>query len=493
MVFQSAPNQTFYVNKNPMANYKVQSMFNGDKYINVAGALNLGAPRMGDMKLDIQYTGSPNNQSMDIRKVDGHFITKGNVHFYVDTKKEKNIEIKDGSGPVNIHGIVREEPKTFNEMPVTLIAQKISNANTYEIKIKDNWTHQLSVNTGDAMGWNGIPKKSSEGFSIPGVTGGTIVDGDDWGLFTFVGNMADNAHPEGDGFEKNPKMKFTVKGDIEVNSGELKLSGMDTPFGEFNTAYDFKKGILVGSLTIKTQVSLVPLIIKKGTIEFRNDRNGFYIVGAMDTELTIPLINGNYQLGFMAGNYRDTTWIRNHVWPIATRYKDELVKNDCFINLFVNTDQRNGLKGFFFTVDRKLFDLDFPYYYPPVTWGKVWGKGVIGSDIFMTFSPFATGVVARLDLQAGGYLQAITGTSISGGIRAAAAIAFIYAGQFQVNADLQLLFKLTIEQFPFGEVFNKNLTCKAGIHIPDDGFSFSLGEGNGFDECASYGSNLSRK
>jgi hypothetical protein len=230
----------------------------------------------------------------------------------------------------------------------------------------------------------------------------------------------------------------------------------------------------------------VPLIIKKGTIEFRNDRNGFYIVGAMDTYLNLVPINGDYQLGFMAGNYRDTTWIRNHVWPIVTRYKDELVKNECFLNHFVKPN--NCLKGFFFTVDRKLFELDFPYFYFPVAWGKVWGKGVIGTDIFMTFSPFATGVVARVDLQAGGYLHAITCTSLSGSVRAEAAISFIYRDRFEVDANLQLTFNAKVNQCPFGTVFDESITCKAGIKIPDSNpFRFTLESGNTFDPCGNYG------
>ncbi|MCL2502698.1 MAG: hypothetical protein FWE99_06145, partial [Bacteroidales bacterium] len=421
------------------------------------------------------------------KKVTLDFISKGHVHFLADTQLEKNIEISDersgnNKGTVTIHGIVYEDPKTFNDMPVKFIANK-TNTNptpTYNITIKPGWTQQLSVDT-EAMGWNGVAQSSPVGFSIPNVTGGTHVEGGDWTLLTFKGKMTENyASPgsENQGFAEEPLMEFTVKGGVEANGNDgLSIKETNTPFGDFKTVFDFANKRLVGSLTKKSTpppLTLPGININEGAVEFCGDPAGFYVAGGFKTFVTIPFIQGDYNLGFMLGSYTNGGRLKSEVWPLVTRFKDPLVYSECYPN-YINWQ----LKGFYFTLDRILFNVKEDYDFV-VAGGGVKAYASVGADIFANFSGKATaGMSAIMKFYLEAYLNAITGTSIEGSLDAQSLFScYVSGNEFILALMLDLSVHAKIDQWPVGTVFDKTVHGHLGGST-NSGLSFSLGGGGG--------------
>jgi len=476
MSFQASSGSRFIFN-NSKADLLVQSVSNGPNYIIVSGGLDIRAPRVPRMPLQLTYTGSASNQKIEYSNVKTDFITKGFVHFLADTKKTENIVIT--AERVVIDGVLYEEPATFNQIPVQLIGYH-SGSTSHEIKIRQpGWTMQLSMDTdkNKTLGDTPTPTTSNSGFSLNNVWASTKVVGNDWSLLTFGGTMHDNA--DGGGFKEDPDMTFTVKGAVEANCDNLQIAQMNTPFGELKTVFDYKNKALIGSVTKKPGTPQIPLPpginLIEGAVEFCTDPTGFYVAGGLKTLVTIPFVQGHYNLGFMLGSYKNSSRLRSDVWPLVMRYKDPAVKNECYPT-FIKWD----LAGFFFTLDRVLIDVKKSYNFVVVA-GGVKAYAAIGADLFANFSGSATaGLSANLLLKAEGYLRSYTGTSIEGRIGLDGSFRCYYSDNLHLNLSLDMSLGIAIRQWAvLGTVTLFNETVHAQLNGGTHGFSFNFGSGEG--------------
>ena len=397
-VFQFASGQKCIFDKNPLAKVTLQSVFNGANYVDVRGALNIGAPRVPDIIFDLQYTGTSSNQKKTFKRIRLDFITKGNVHFIADTvMTDKNIVIDQNT--IVIQGEVYESPlESFNNMPATLTANaKATGTNpVYDIAIKPNWTVWLqptsSTTRVSAMAWNGSPLSGS-GYYIPNAIGGTSVKNNDWELFNFKGKMI-TTDQSNKGL-RDPEITFTVKGAVEATSNSFGVTGLGANFGNFQTVYDYKNASLIGSLKVGAPLPMGPLLITGGTVEFCADKNGFYTAGSFSTILTAPIIGGNYNLGFMIGYYPVPEVVENRLWPLVTAYTSTMVANDCYLDKI-----GSRLNGFYFVIDRKLFDEKIGFNFVLASF-YVRGSAAVGADIYANFNnPVVAGIGVRAALSA---------------------------------------------------------------------------------------------
>jgi hypothetical protein len=484
MAFQLAPGQTRLIKKNEFAAFRAQSIYSGPDFIEVSGALDIGAPRVGDIKLDLKYTKPGNAQVLDFSKVELDFISKGFVHFEADRTIGKNIEIT--ATEVKITGEVYEKPNTFNNMPATLIAK--SGNPQYTIEVEKDWITQLSVETGNVANAraNFQNNAGGKGTRLQIANGGTTASkGGDWNIFTFEGKMKEN-DPNNNAYKEEPHMIFTVTGAVKATADKegIKLNG-GAFFGGFNVFYDFEKMALMGSLELNATptITIAPVTLQNGALEFRCDPNGFYIAGAVKAYVaSIPVIGGTYNLGFMAGYYPDfENRMQNEIWPLVTRYKNPLWKNDCYPN-YIN----NNLKGFYLTLDHDIFntraDVNFG-----VIWGGIKAYAGMGADIYMNFGQRTVfGVSARAKLLVDAYLGAVTGTSIEGSLKADAAFDFGYEEpNFTINFSADASFKAKVQQwliFDTVTLFNETVNCRieAGTKT---GFDFTLDSGAPRFQC----------
>jgi len=473
---QLGNNPTFKILNNSLASFTLQSIYNGAGYINLTGMLNIGAPNVGNMRLMLTYTKPGTTQVMKPEKVDLDFVSKAQVHFISDNvPNQQNIFFT--TDEIRIEGRLEEKPDpTFNPMPATLYAYaKNTNPNRYKIDIPKDWVTQLTEATTDTKKETSSPV----GYRLKIEEGRTYVNNSNqWTNLTYTGIMYDNMKSDG---IKDPKMTFTVLGAVSANSDQLGLSGMDTPFGKLNLTYEFANSRLIGNLNAKGAV-LGPITVIEGEVEFLCDPKGFYVAGGAATLVAIPFIQGKYNLGFMIGYYPDQSTVNNRIWPLVTRYTTSTVENKCYLKQI-----SSKLAGFYFTVDRVMFDVNKNY--SPIV--NVKAYGAIGVDIFGNFiSPVSAGVSGRARLNAGvsAYLPGIPIISVGTDVNSLARFDFgVYGSSgFKASLDLKMDFGTYIKGcVPYvycKEFFRATINCHA--HIGSDGFQFNLsGGGANFDYC----------
>ncbi|MGD0711687.1 MAG: hypothetical protein ABR968_10980, partial [Bacteroidales bacterium] len=186
---QSSP---LTIRKNPLTKYSPESIYNGPDYISISGAFNVGAPRMGDIQLFLEYQ---NPLTMKIKTVQTDFEGQGFVHFVARDPGNNVPNITITQDQVTILGNVVEEPtKTFNEIPSTFFAvvggsSFYTGGNpVYKVEMDKNFITQLTSD-GNAP--------SNKGSSLQIAQGGMSVVNNDWSLLTYEGYMSSNT-PEKD-------------------------------------------------------------------------------------------------------------------------------------------------------------------------------------------------------------------------------------------------------------------------------------------------------
>jgi len=456
---QSTPLQ---IKNNTLSKYSPESIYNGPNYISISGAFSVGAPRMADMQLSLEYK---NPQTMKIKTVETDFEGQGFVHFVARDLGNNVPNIAITKDQVTILGNVIEKPtKTFNEIPSTFYA--ISNGSTfyntgstfvvYKVEMDKDFVTQLT-SEGNAS--------SSKGSSLKIEKGGMAVTNNDWSILTYEGQMSSNSP------EKNTKptlTKFAVMGDISASSGSLEVSNA-TPFGELKMIFDFPNKRLIGKITAKDLMLGTNKIT--GTIETLFDPDGFYIAGGCEAEIKLPnpYIDGTYNMGFMIGSYD----ITDELWGVVNSYKNPAVVNKCY-----RTETAKGvLKGIYFTLDRVIVDESIGFDFILAS-GYVQANAIIGADVWANFNPNQTSIgmsgYAYAHVAAG--LGSITGTSISGSLDAKALVTFEFtAGQFDAQTSMNLGFNASISQSLVLTTISKDISIDCQAKAGTKGFDFDLG------------------
>jgi hypothetical protein len=457
------------IRKNTLTQYSPESIYNGPDYISISGAFNVGAPRMGDIPLFLEYK---DKHTLNIKTVQTDFEGQGFVHFVARDPGNNVPNITITQDQVTILGNVLEEPtKTFNEIHSTFYAVKGGSSfytggkPIYKVEMDKDFVTQLTSESNGSTG---------SGYSLKIAQGGMAVTNNDWSILTYEGDMSNNT---ADNSTKPAYTKFSVMGDINASSDKLEVSN-STPFGEMTTIFDFPHKRLIGKITA-TDVLLGANIIN-GTIETLFDPSGFYIAGGCkaDVHLPNPFVDGTYNLGFMIGSYK----ITDELWGVVNSYKNPAVVDNCF-----RTDPAiNGvLKGFYFTLDRSIIDasLDFDFV---LASGYVQANAVIGADIWANFSAQTSiGLKGYAYAHVAAGLSAITGTSISGSLDAKALVTFQFENnRFDALTDLNLGFKATISQSLVLTTISEDISIACQAAAGTNGFSFSLGSCKDAPTCS---------
>jgi hypothetical protein len=230
---------------------------------------------------------------------------------------------------------------------------------------------------------------------------------------------------------------------------------------------------MIGSIAAKN----IPLGTNTitGTVETLFDPDGFYIAGGCEANVKLPnpYIDGIYNMGFMVGSYP----ITSDLWSVVNSYKNPAVKNDCY------KTKKPKLSGFYFTIDRVIIDksLDFNFI---LASGYIHANALIGADVYSNFSPLVVGMEAHAYANVAAGLGSITGTSISGSLKALAALKFIYANnKFNANGSIDLGFNATISQELVLTTISKSIDINCHASGGTSGFDFSLGSGDSKVDC----------
>lgn len=497
---------------NNMAKFAPEVIMNGANDISLVGRMNVGAPRLGDFQVIATWL-SPTSKPT-FNPVTFDFETKGFVHF---TAKECPLHI-DKQNIAVLNGQISEQPQaSFSPMTAHFFCRNGAEM-PYAIKIKKGYEVQLSSR-----------------YNLVGTNGGMYVPttGADWSLLRFDGwmtpkdrdNSADmkpsfteftvmgmikavtlEARVDGGlgtdmtkGGALSAQAKASYKLDVEVEKpdfvkniekeigtvrediNELKTAAKDkydkltkhsfsTPLGEMTQEFDFPNGRLLGAITLNN-VMLGGMTVHSGTIETCVDQSGFYIAGGCNAFIPLGIFSGNYNVGFMLGDYS----LNDHLWNTTNKYIDERVRNTCY------KQETTRLLGIYTAFNRELLNVSLPYYFPPAGYGYVKAFALLGGDMYFNVDAnrWKLGMGAYAYLTAEAYLNMLAVASIEGDVLAKGKVNFELTNPFSksyIRAHIGLGFKAkACILFPIKECLSTSVS--ASIRAGSDGFSFSLNEG----------------
>ncbi|MES2373938.1 MAG: hypothetical protein V4557_15265 [Bacteroidota bacterium] len=465
-VIQLQQSGSVSINGNSAARFTPQVISSGPGYFTVSGGLNIGAPRTGDMSLDLKFTKSGNSLVMKPSNVKTEFEGKGFVHFTSKegTPEKSNITIT--TDKIAITGLIEEKPaKSFNPLPAVFYVQN-SIAPKYTVALEKGTVLQLSQNANTS---------SNVGYKLTIDNGSMDVVNNDWDILSYSGFMESNASSD-KGIEKL-YVTFKILGDVSVDAKEAKMEGISTPFGQMKMVFDFAAKRMVGTLVVdKVMIGMNSIT---GTVETLFDPDGFYVAGGGTAVVSVgnPIADGTYNLGFMVGSYPVNS--SSNLWKVVNAYKQAEVKNDCYVN---NLGGR--LKGFYFTVDRVLFDESFEFDFILVS-GYVQGKALVGADFWLNFSDGVNlGIAVKVFAHAAAGMSACTGTSLSGQATAKVGVQMDYANnKASLNAQIDISFSAQVSQSLLFTKLSASKSIGASASAGTNGFSFSLTNGSGFAPC----------
>ena len=464
LIFQlKQPDHPAILRANPLAKFTPQSIFNGTNFISIAGGLNVGAPHMGDIPLSVVYS-DPNTMTLD--SVTTNFEGKGGVHFSAEGKR---IDIDNKK--IVIKGFVKEEPTpTFNPIPATFFAEANGGSPLYHVDLPKDYVTQLT-----STGSSG----TDDGYKLKLTKGDMHVVDSDWSTLTFSGLMSSNK-PSTQGSIKECATDFEVKGDISANSKELTVSDIDTGFGSMTQTFDFANKRLIGTLKIKSELTLGSIILHKGTIETCFDPQGFYVAGGASAFIPAGLLAGDYNLGFMAGFYPLT----DHLWSTTNSYIDQSVVDKCY------KAATQKLGGLYFACNREILNKSFDFDFI-IASGYVKAVALIGGDFYVNVSNgWKIGGRGYVHAYVSAGLSACTGTSISGELTGDGVVSFQVGGDADhpfkdsyFTATIGLGFQAKLEQSLGFTSISKSISIGCHATAGSSGFSFETGDAGSSLTC----------
>jgi hypothetical protein len=200
--------------------------------------------------------------------------------------------------------------------------------------------------------------------------------------------------------------------------------------------------------------------------------------GTADVHIGNPFADGTYNMGFMIGSYPISS-PQSSLWKTVTAYKMPEARNDCYV-----PRMQGRLKGFYFTVDRVLFNMSHDFDFVLVS-GYVEGRAAIGCDFWANFAGKTDlGVAVQVVAHAAAGMSACTGTSMSGKMDAKAGIEMSYKdGQFTLAGKVDLSFQAYVKQSLALTTLEVEKSVSAMAYMGLDGIKFELTSGNKNPDC----------
>lgn len=380
---------------------RLQKFYGGFKYSNVNGKLE-SKPAFDEVKFDIGK---------------GYVVFNSKTADFTDKFGNKISTAKTlADNVINLYGTVYE-PNQLPEIPVLLnktgdnISIKMVNTSTDLPKIAFGSNTNLIISSAS-----------------------TSVKNNDWDYLSFTGSLKQKDNTPIKGFADPNPLTFKVFGEVAYDSGTIKVSGANTPFGKMNMVFDWPEKRILGNLQMeKVDIGAASA---SGEAEIMIDKNGFYTFIAASVTVPVPIISP-FKAGFLVGSYSS---LPQNVVDRVTQFNHHKLP-DC---------GKIDLTGFIVAGRKDLFEpyklkIDLPPVIPLVSIGLVAECGV---DALLQMN-FAN--VPNFTLQAGAFgsvrvsMASITGTSASGGIEVDLTARLKYALKEQAKFDFCNSVKLNYE------------------------------------------------
>jgi uncharacterized GH25 family protein len=429
----------------------------------LAGQAAFAVPRVNNVAMSLLFE-KPDGVKLDVRPMSFKmgFEGKGYVQFANDPAAAL---ITNVAGITGIRGTV-VEPGKFNPIPCTLNFG-IGNAGKVILDVD----HNLNLDGAGKATESSLMLKIGKDLDLNGMM---VQTNNDWGTLKFSGELTD---PKSAGLvTKKPIYNFEVLGDIQANSKELNMEKA-TPLGNVQLTYDFAARQMMGSLRMND--------VEFGSYKFSGDveisygSSGMLILGAgqLNTGTLLADGFGTFNIGMLFANAN----LKEGSIQKVTQYS-RAKDNICWLR-----ENKDNFKGFFLTGgydiinEHKGFDIGIASIYLNAVLGV---EASIGAN-FNTPS-FKALIGAHGEVSAG--MSAITGTSISGSIKAQITASAEYnPSGFIVEGKAGVTVGYTVSQYLVLKTvtFDGSQEAKVAFHLQkgNTNFKFSLGKENGVSEC----------
>lgn len=430
--------------------FKPVSITSYSDYFTIGGVLDLNIPRFqSDLSGVLKIVKKQGGAKIEIMPQQYEFEGKGYVKFLSLGTSDEPQSISDKK--LLLTGTIQEPGET----PVFKCRlEKNGYSSPASITLLSNQT---------------VPFGSKK---LTAVSGSMKVEGNDWGLFTFEGDLLGFSGVN----DQGKHMKFTVYGDVKAEGQQVKLDNIQTPFGGMELTFDYKNNRMVGHMDIDQSVSQDLSV--KGVANLLFDKGGFII--GVSAQVTAPVVN-SFNAGMLIGAYSE----------IPQNFLTDVVKYNYNKNIPCKLKQ-NGLQGFFLTGVRELplqvpaFSIEIP---PGLGLVAVYAGATSGMEVQlgMNFSgglSLDANVLAYAHAWAG--INSITCTEASADALGQLLISGTYSsGKFNIDGCGSLVLNIKGSQSvpPFCTSPEISLATTLGvrylIHLGSDGFNqgveFSVG------------------
>jgi hypothetical protein len=409
----------------------------------LTGSATIDVPRIsGETPLTVHYTRPPGGK-MDMNAGDFapiKFEGKGYVQFTSDA----GALFTTDNYTTSITGKV-VEPGKFNPIPCTLsFGESVTDVNAAKnygsIILKKGYDLRIDGTPGEQ---NALKEDTLTLAIGDKDQNRMLVDAGskDWGTLRFSGMMNDRKATKISGKEKSMSTPtvytFDVYGDLSVGADGVNMSNVNTPLGNLTMSYDFKTHELHGALHLDE--------IAFGSYKFTGDiqttmgPNGMLMLGAGSLNTGALLVQGfgTLNIGLL---FASTDLTDDNIHTV-TEYS-RAPQNICWLR-----ENRAGFKGFFFTGG---YDILNEHHGFDIGIASVYFNAVLGVEASIGANFKADNYMALIgahgDLDAG--LNAITGTSISGGLHAHLTAQGTYSTNgFAVTGDAGVTVDFTVSQY----------------------------------------------
>jgi len=431
----------------------------------LAGKAVFAVPRVNDATMSLLFEKSAGG-SMDMRPMSFKmgFEGKGYVQFANDPAAALINDPKI-AGITGIRGTV-VEPGKFNPIPCTF-SFGLSNSG----KVILDAGHLLNLDGAGPATASNLTLKIGKDLNTSGMM---VQTNNDWGTLKFSGELND---PKSAKLVKvKPIYNFEVLGDVQANADSLNME-QTTPLGSVKMTYDFASRQMMGSLRMDN-VAFGGYKFS-GDVEISYGSAGMLLLGAGQLNTGTLLVDGfgTFNIGLLFAN---ATLGEGSIQKVTqySRAKD----NICWLR-----ENKDSFQGFFLTGgydiinEHKGFDIGIASIYLNAVLGV---EASVGANF--NSPSFKALIGAHGEVSAG--MSAITGTSISGSVKAQITASaeynpsgFIVEGKAGVSVGYKVSQYLVLKTV----TFDGSQEAKVLFHLQkgNTSFKFNLGKENGVSEC----------
>ncbi len=462
------------VKLNGFASFTPYSLENADGSLKIKGLLNLNIPALSgteNIVYNLNYAAGPSGSLIHIQdNIGGLKLVTNGIRANFDTAGQ----IFTGDSLVLNGTLMDKETNSPYSFPIHFVA----NSNGGNINVVSN------VNNVIAMG---------SGKQLANITGSMALNGSTWDNFKFAGEIQGAK-----GLTAGSKVAFEVKGDLVVSKQAIGVANMplgsSDSSGTFSLTYDFEKGAIVGSLTLKNVET--PTATFDVGIEMQIGGSGWYFLGSANISKLncIPFPLNGAGAAFCAGDADMSPGMLEIIQPV---FHDGVIP-DSFSIRFKHVSGTIFVAGIDVKLPLPEFHIDVDIAHVDITYG-IYANAYAGLNFVEGAPEIAAG------LKVGAYINVSAGASVGlvcAGVSAGADFnvsgeillelptistlspaTFFTAKGVEITAGIKATLSLSGDAFVGGGVCNSNCeSVKAfGVTIPPGCFKKEIGGGLSFD------------